>query len=214
MSKAISWSSKAPLIPTEEPSQWMIIERKSALMNINHKEKQSHLKVATGSSPVRVIKQKVENDEQDNACTAKKLKQDNAEAAVYSLIGPIGLVWDHQNWSCTYDSFFTIVYYVWTTNPHKWNKILKDLNPTAALFVNSYQKGYNKIYTGEHAQHAQNLIIAHLHDSAQDCFSCGEKGMVLAEVIHEMFKSNNGMEIWTTCLECNIPKQTISHEDI
>ena len=105
MSKAISWSSKAPLIPTEEPSQWMIIERKSALMNIKHKEKQSYLQVATGSAPVRGIKWKAENDEQSNVGTAKKLKQDNAEAAVYSLIGLMGLVWDHQNWSCAYDYF-------------------------------------------------------------------------------------------------------------
>ena len=79
------------------------------------------------------------------------------------------------------------------------------------MFVNSYQKVYNKMYTGEHAQ---NLVRAHLHDSAQDHFPYGEKGTVLAEVICEMLKSNNGMEIWTTCLECNIPKQTISHEDI
>ena len=77
--------------------------------------------------------------------------------------------------------------------------------------MNSYQKVYNKMYTGEHAQ---NLVRAHLHDSAQDHFPCGEKGTVLVEVIHEMLKSNNGMEIWTTCLECNIPKQTISHEEI
>ena len=111
MSKAISWSSKAPFkqIPVEEPSQWMIIERKSALTNIIHKEKQSHLKVATGSAPVRGIKWKAEYDEQSNVGTAKKLKPDNAEAAVYSLIGLMGLVWDHQNWSCAYD-FFLLFY--------------------------------------------------------------------------------------------------------
>ena len=71
--------------------------------------------------------------------------------------------WDHLNWSCAYDSFFTILYYVWMTNPHKWKKFLKDLNPTAALFTNSYQNVYNKMYTEEHAQ---ELIC--MHDSAQD----------------------------------------------
>ena len=49
------------------------------------------------------------------------------------------------------------------TNPHKWKKFLKDLNPTAALFTNSYQNVYNKMYTEEHAQ---ELIC--MHDSAQD----------------------------------------------
>ena len=53
-----------------------------------------------------------------------------------------------------------------------------------------------------------------MHDSAQDHFPYGESGTVLAEVIHEMLRSNNGMEIWTTGLKCNVPKQTISHEDI
>ena len=117
---------------------------------MKNKTKQSHLKAATCSAPVRRIKPKAENDEQGNVGMAKKLKPNTVEPAEYSL-GPMGLVWDCQNWSCAYDSFFTILCYVWTTNPHKWNKILKDLNPTAESFANLYQMVYNKTYTGEHA---------------------------------------------------------------
>ena len=120
MSTAISWSSKAPFKhrPTEEPSQWRIIKRKSTLTNIEHKTKQSHLNTATGSVSVRGNKQKAESDEQCNVLTAKKLKPNNAEV-VEDLLGPMGLVWDHQNWSCAYDSYVTFLYYVWIINPHK-----------------------------------------------------------------------------------------------
>ena len=47
-----------------------------------------------------------------NVGTAKKLKPDNAEATEYSL-GPVGLVWDHLNWSCAYDPCsITLLYYI------------------------------------------------------------------------------------------------------
>ena len=30
---------------------------------------------------------------------------------------PLGLIWDHNNYSCAYDSLFTILYNIWTDSP-------------------------------------------------------------------------------------------------
>ena len=107
--------------------------------------------------------------------------------------------------------FFTILYYIWTTNPHKWNRIFKDLNPTATLFANSYQKVYNETYPVEYAR---DLVRAHLHDGAQEQFPYGHRGTVLVEVICEMLKATHGTHLWTKCLECDVTRLTISHEYI
>jgi hypothetical protein len=98
MSKSISWSSKVPFDQEkiEQPSEWKIIERKSAMSYMKQKSEQGHLKVAMGSVPVRGIKRKIRDNEQGNIGTAKKLKPDTAEGLGYPL-GPIGLVWDNQN---------------------------------------------------------------------------------------------------------------------
>ena len=172
-----------------------------------HIKKEIHLQTALGSVPARGIKRKAEHDVQGNVGTAKKLKPDNSEAAEY-LSSPLGLVWDHQNWSCAYDSCFTILYYIWTTNLHKWNRIFKDLNPTAALFANFFQKVYNETCTGEHAR---DLVRAHLHDGSQQRFPYGHKGTVLLEVISEMRKATHDAQSWTKCLECDVPILSISH---
>ena len=42
----------------------------------------------------------------------------------------------------------------------------------------------------------------------------GHRGTVLAEVIHEILKATHGAQLWTKCLECDMPRLTISHEYI
>lgn len=80
-----------------------------------------------------------------------ELKTNHSENP-FPSVGPAGFVWDHINWSCAYDSFFTIMYYISTTNPHKWNRQLMGLISNATLLVNSFQKIYNNTYTGEQAR--------------------------------------------------------------
>ena len=82
--------------------------------------------------------------------TSKRLKETHSELTSVTL-SPVGMVWNSIHWSCAYDSLFIILYYIWTNNFHKWNKIFTELNPTTALFAKSYQKVYNKTHMGENA---------------------------------------------------------------
>ena len=95
----------------ERQSEWKIIKqknRKSTPAYIKYEKNENHLQAALGSAPVS----EAEYNEQGNVGTAKKLKPDNAEATEYSL-GPVGLVWDHLNWSCAYDPCsITLLYYI------------------------------------------------------------------------------------------------------
>ena len=80
----------------------------------------AHLQAALGSIPVKGVKQKATDEEYPNVGNAKKLKPNSAEGQS-NFLGPVGTIWDSVNWSCTYDALFTILYCIWTTNPHKWN---------------------------------------------------------------------------------------------
>lgn len=117
-------------------------------------------------------------------------------------LGLVGIVWDSINWSCAYDSLFIILYYIWTNNPHKWNEVFTELNPTTALFAKSYQKVYNKTHMGEYAQ---DIVRAKLHDDAPHKFPNGHRGTVLAEVVHDMLGLTQGTWMWAKCLSCEVP---------
>lgn len=199
--KAISWSLNSPYVqmPTEKESTWKLIERKKATSEPTFRQ-DLHLRTAIGSVPVRGIKRKADDDDCHNVGPAKKLKPNHSDLDSSSS-GPMGLVWDNTNWSCAYDSLFTILYYVWTTNPHKWNRQFVELNSTAALFANSYQKVYNSTYS---AEHARDMVREHLHNRDQNTFPYGRRGTVLADVIREMLSSTHGTQVWTRCLACNV----------
>lgn len=213
--KAIAWSFNAPYIqaPIEVHSPWTLIKKdktKSASACNNNIKPEVYLRAAIGSVPVIGVKRKAEDDNDHNVGTAKKLKPNHAEGTTCSL-GPVGVAWDSTNWSCAYDSLFTVLYYVWTTNPHKWNKQFTELNPAAALFANSYQKVYNNTYTVEHAR---DLVRAHLNAKASDKFPYGRRGTVLADVVREMISSIHGTQIWSRCLTCDVPTTMIAHQYI
>jgi hypothetical protein len=47
---------------------------------------------------------------------------------------PQGLIWDGQNYSCTYDSLMIILFSIWSNDLKKWNRCFKDMNRTINIF--------------------------------------------------------------------------------
>ncbi|KAL1671614.1 hypothetical protein EV122DRAFT_192972, partial [Schizophyllum commune] len=44
----------------------------------------------------------------------------SSTAAADASTSPKGYEWDSANWSCPYDSLFTILYAIWSSNPMRW----------------------------------------------------------------------------------------------
>jgi hypothetical protein len=40
---------------------------------------------------------------------------------------PEGLVWDSDDWSCSYDSLFVILHHIWSKNPNIWTRRFKQV---------------------------------------------------------------------------------------
>ena len=138
----------------------------------------ARLQAALGSIPIKGVKQKATDEEYPNVGNAKKLKPNSAEGQS-NFLGPVGTIWDSVNWSCTYDALFTILYCIWTTNPHKWNREFSVLNPGATL-AESYCKVFDGTYTSEQSR---DIMRAYLNNQFPNKFPYGHRGTVLAEVI-------------------------------
>ena len=110
-----------------------------------------------------------------------------------------------------YGSLFTTLYYIWTNDPHKWNKMFTELNPTAAPFVKSYQRVYNESNLGEYAQ---DIAQTKLHHDAPQKFPSSHSGTALAEVIHVLVESNHSARIWTKYSSCDVSTVSADHIDI
>ena len=77
-------------------------------------------------SPLKKMKQlKITKDSQlspafDQDKSDKKAMQDTRCDWTQSM--PPGLVWDADDWSCSYDSLFGIIYDIWRQDPKAWSR--------------------------------------------------------------------------------------------
>ncbi|KAJ7171221.1 hypothetical protein C8R46DRAFT_895651 [Mycena filopes] len=71
--------------------------------------------------------------------TSKSKTYQSALAAVGGgarVQGPVGLIWNSSDWSCSYDSLLTPLAHLWQSNPSKWTTILGQLNPWLGAWAN------------------------------------------------------------------------------
>ena len=195
MHPAIQWSDNKPypIIHTTD-SPWKIIDKKK--IGATSEEIAINTQPAEGSIPVsNSKKRKLDESDDKNVGVAKKLKLSVQDIPDY-LHSPIGPKWDPENYSCAYDAMFSILCYIWTTNPHKWNKIFKDLNPEMALLAN----GFQKLLIGNMSfEDARDRVRTHLHQLNNQKFQWGTHGTSISDLAHELFKKINGVEIWFQC---------------
>lgn len=51
---------------------------------------------------------------------------------------PVGLVWDEENYSCAYDTLFTILRSIWAQKPSLWKQRFKDMNRTMNMLATGF----------------------------------------------------------------------------
>ena len=53
---------------------------------------------------------------------------------------PIGFIWDSADYSCSYDSLFTILSEIWIHNPKSWTKVFYTFSHHGKLLADGYKK--------------------------------------------------------------------------
>src|ERR1700691_5872065 len=104
---------------TDQALRWSDLELVPAIVAKSKKApKQKETPISTfvpakGSSPVKKHKLSV-----SIVSPSKKSKISTLSSG--HMVGPLGLLWDSQDYSCSYDSLFTILYNIWQDAPLTW----------------------------------------------------------------------------------------------
>ena len=196
--KALRWSESDPLdIPQVSDSQWQIVSRKT---NVSTKiTPQSNFVPARGSTS---LKRKLSSDEMQ---PGKKLKKDLKEPETK----PRGLIWDNVNYSCAYDSLFTIFYNIWCDNPELWDGKLGSINDYCKTLVKYFKQVKEDKITFEMAR---DKVRNKLCRSKPNIFKKGRVSISVGELASELLKSdkNNAMSE-RYCTRCDFAYEQPGH---
>ena len=92
---------------------------------------------------------------------------------------PVGLTWDEDNYSCAYDSIFTILCNIWIQDTKKWTKLFCWLSkPLEKLAYN-----YREVLRGKKTlEGARNNVRRMLYESDSKNFPYGKTGTNIFEL--------------------------------
>ena len=144
---------------------------------------QSSFVPAKGSSPVK--KHKLPDND---VSPAKKSKTTGPSSGPSSeMHAPLGLQWDGQNYSCSYDSLFTILFNIWQDDPLTWTGIFRNINSRLGTLAAGFEKVLNHNAAFEDIR---NRIRYELNKSDSVRFPYGSHGASVSNLAMAMFKSN------------------------
>jgi hypothetical protein len=106
------------MLPVVTDSPWQVVDKYKDKKKVGTPAASTSFVPAHGSVPVINKKCKLDNDN-DNNQLAKKQK--TAVNDLTGMAGPVGLQWDSENYSCAYDSLFSILYNIWIDDPRSWS---------------------------------------------------------------------------------------------
>jgi hypothetical protein len=122
---------------------------------------------------------------------------------------PLGLIWDSKDYSCAYDSLFTILYNIWTEAPTVWSGRFRNVTDCLSMLSDSFLLVKNGTIAIEGARDAMRRELNRL-DSRESpmgaAFTC------LAKLTSEMMGNNHDSgAIYLSCITCGYKGNTLLH---
>ncbi|KAF8896912.1 hypothetical protein CPB84DRAFT_1681957 [Gymnopilus junonius] len=87
----------------------------------------------------------------------KVLKISTPEQRNLQENSPHGLIWDPVNYSCAYDSVFTVLYNIWLSAPDDWSCRFDDISPYMSKLANELKKSIENQQMIENARDAMRV---------------------------------------------------------
>ncbi|TRM55926.1 hypothetical protein BD626DRAFT_415211 [Schizophyllum amplum] len=85
---------------------------------------------------------------------------------------PPGYAWDEKDWSCPYDSLFTILRAVWVGDPSRWTPYFRNVSPVAAELASNWAAHLQGSMAWTETRDAARR---HLHEQNPAAFPMGPK---------------------------------------
>jgi hypothetical protein len=148
--------------------------------------------------------------------TSKKRKTEiDADVKITSKIqrisisvDPKGLVWDGVNYSCAYDSLFTVLFDIWKENEFIWNVNARFLKSKYLRLLGS---GFLSVSQGNKTlESVRDEIRKVLHAKDKNAFPYGRVGTSLSQLALEIFSSSTKIALrQDRCTNCDFAKTAI-----
>ncbi|KAJ7033244.1 hypothetical protein C8F04DRAFT_957852, partial [Mycena alexandri] len=109
---------------------------------------------------------------------------------------PLGLIWDHTNWSCGYDCLLTPLTHIWRTNPEKWTFVLNNFNPILGTWAINIRTDFHT------PEKPRDIVRAVLHHGNPQNFPMGAYGLRLDDLLGALSNNASYGAARTYCERC------------
>ena len=110
--------------------------------------------------------------------------------------GPLGLKWDGKNYSCGYDSFFTIIYNIWKDN------VAQNLSKCSSLMDLLCKKFANVVQGTLTFEGARDHVRILLNNFDQLEFPMGKQGVAVTSLVGQLMGSTAFGSVISVCEVC------------
>ena len=183
MDEALKWSKNDPmnLLPIITDSAWEIIDKSKKPKIVS--KPVTNFVPAKGSIPVI----KPQNEFNESEHVNKKIKVDN-EYTSSTINSPAGLRWDSNNYSCSYDSLFSILYNTFIENHVDWTIYYQNINEEyMKVLGNGFEEAYQENISLEVIR---DVVRDKLYQSYPTLFPKGQNGASVSELAFKVLASN------------------------
>ncbi len=190
----LKWSKSDPMniLKVQTDTPWQLIE--------NFKEKSIKYTPALGTVAIDSAesnKRKANNMFQNDVIANKKprinlnLQMQNED--------PVGLIWDSRDYSCVYDSVFTVLGDIWVYNPTMWTREFGLMSS----FAKKLGLGFQKVSLRQkNLEEVRNSVRKLLYNKDPVAFPYGTTGVDISELFLHMFTGKTVGKIIFNCINC------------
>jgi hypothetical protein len=112
---------------------------------------------------------------------------------------PKGLIWDSINYSCSYDSVFTILYHIWNENPNYWSDVLSKYSEYSSTLCQNFYNVLNKKVSFEVVR---NIVRNQLYEHNNTHFPIGDNYTYISMVLEALMGNRECAKVVWQCNVC------------
>ena len=158
--------------------------------------------------PVKSGKKRKLEEAENLGASTKKTKAAQIVMASNDSSSPSGLIWDGDNYSCAYDSLFTVLYEIWSNDTKVWTRRFKEINQH---YLKSLSVCFKKYMNGQATfETARDTIRHEIYTKNPEQFPYGTRGTSVAALTSTILAPHGFVAISSpVCTSCEYSEPSI-----
>jgi hypothetical protein len=166
-------------------------KRKNAVVDVD----------AIATVPVQRPAKKIKITQKEN----NKNTVPGSEAIRSTSVQPFGFIWDSINYSCSYDSLFTILVNVWTSDRNRWHNVFPAVSTPLGKFSDELALALDGHQMLEHSRDTMRAYLHGRSNFAANDFPYGHRSTSIDRLANGLFPENKGHGTGKqSCLKCGM----------